>query len=58
MLALARSHAAYFRDYLLAPEREASLVAVASGSLAEAEALASSDTRPFGAYLQDQLGSG
>ena len=52
-LGLARSHAAYFRDFALSPEREAELAAVARRSLEEAEALARRDNRSFEAYLQD-----
>jgi glutamate--cysteine ligase len=57
MLALADSHAAYFRDFMLSPEREAALVACATKSLAEAEALASADSAPFAKYLKEQVGS-
>jgi glutamate--cysteine ligase len=52
-LGLARSHAAYFRELALAPEREASLDATARRSLEEAEALVSKDARPFEVYLRD-----
>jgi glutamate--cysteine ligase len=51
-LALARSHAAYFRDLGLGPEREQALVATAHRSLDQAEALERDDTRSFAAYLQ------
>jgi glutamate--cysteine ligase len=52
-LALARSHAAYFRELGLAAEREAVLAAAASRSLEEAAALGRTDTRTFAAYLRD-----
>lgn len=55
MLALAQSHAAYFRDFLLAPEREAALAACATQSLAEARALEREDAPPFAEYLKEQL---
>jgi hypothetical protein len=51
-LGLARSHAAYFRDFALAPERERMLEDVARRSLEEAEVLAAGDKRSFAAYLQ------
>ena len=51
-LGLARSHAAYFRDFALAPERELQLQDVARRSLEEAEALADGDNQSFEAYLQ------
>lgn len=52
-LALARSHAAYFRALPLAAEREAELEGVARRSLLEAEGLAGRDSRTFEAYLRD-----
>jgi glutamate--cysteine ligase len=52
-LGLARSHAAYFRDFALAAERERLLDETARRSLEEAEALESKDRRPFEAYLQE-----
>jgi glutamate--cysteine ligase len=52
-MGLARSHAAYFRELTLAPEREESLEATARRSLEEAEALVHKDPRSFEAYLQD-----
>jgi glutamate--cysteine ligase len=52
-LSLARSHAAYFRDLALAPERERMLAEAARKSLEEAEALAGEDSRSFEAYLED-----
>jgi len=52
-LALARSHAAYFRDFALAPERQQMLEAAARQSREEAETLESKDSRSFEAYLQD-----
>ena len=52
-LGLARSHAAYFRELTLAPEREESLAATARGSLEEAETLIHKDPRSFEAYLRD-----
>jgi len=52
-LGLARSHAAYFRDFALSTERERVLEATARRSLEEAEALVRHDTRPFAAYLED-----
>ena len=52
-LALARSHAAYFRDFALAPEREQALEETVRRSLEEAEALARNETRSFEAYLED-----
>jgi glutamate--cysteine ligase len=52
-LHLARTHAAYFRDFALAAEREQMLTETGRRSLAEAEAVAARDTRPFEAYLQD-----
>jgi len=52
-LMLARTHAAYFRDLALAPEREQLLAETARRSLEEADALETKDPRPFGAYLRD-----
>jgi glutamate--cysteine ligase len=52
-LALARSHAAYFRDFRLQPEREQELENAARRSLTDAEALARQDSRSFEAFLQD-----
>lgn len=51
-LALARSHAAYFRALAPAESREPMLAEVADRSLREAEALASRPTPPFEDYLQ------
>jgi glutamate--cysteine ligase len=53
MLLLARSHAAYFRDFALAPEREQMLADVGQRSLVESETLAGQDPRSFEAYLRD-----
>jgi glutamate--cysteine ligase len=52
-LSLARSHAAYFRDFGLAPAREQALAETARRSLDEAEALPGKDPRPFADYLMD-----
>jgi glutamate--cysteine ligase len=52
-LGLADSHAAYFRELTLAPEREESLAATAGRSLEEAEALVHKDPRSFDVYLRD-----
>jgi len=52
-LKLAESHAAYFRDLALAPEREESLAATVSRSIEEAEALIHKDPRSFETYLRD-----
>ena len=52
-LELARSHAAYFRDFALRGEREQALETAARRSHEEAEALASQDPRSFEAYLKD-----
>src|SRR5688572_13713458 len=52
-LSLARSHAAYFRDFALEREREQALEDTARRSLAEAEALPGKDPRPFADYLRD-----
>jgi glutamate--cysteine ligase len=52
-LALARSHAAYFRDFPLGEQRERMLVETARRSHDEAEALASKDSRSFEQYLRD-----
>jgi glutamate--cysteine ligase len=53
MLMLARSHAAYFRDFALGAEREQLLIETARRSLEEAEALPAKDPRPFEDYLRD-----
>jgi glutamate--cysteine ligase len=52
-LALARSHAAYFRDFALAEEREQMLAATVRRSLTDADALVTRDSRSFERYLQD-----
>jgi glutamate--cysteine ligase len=52
-LMLAQSHAAYFRDFALAAEREHVLADTARRSLAEADAAAGQDPRGFEAYLKD-----
>jgi glutamate--cysteine ligase len=52
-LSLARSHAGYFRDFALEPEREQALEDTARRSLEEAEALPGKDPRPFADYLRD-----
>jgi glutamate--cysteine ligase len=52
-LSLARSHAAYFRDFALDPDREHALAETARRSLEEAEALPGKDSRPFADYLRD-----
>jgi len=52
-LSLARTHAAYFRDFALAPAREQALAETARRSLDEAEALPRKDPRPFADYLRD-----
>jgi glutamate--cysteine ligase len=52
-LMLARTHAAYFRDFALTAEREQMLAETVSRSLAEAEDLVSKDSRSFEAYLRD-----
>jgi glutamate--cysteine ligase len=52
-LSLARSHAAYFRDFALGPEREQLLAEAARRSHEEAASLARSDPRSFEAYLRD-----
>jgi hypothetical protein len=57
-LALARSHAAYFRDFALAPGAGAGLAETARRSLEEAEALPSKDPRPFADYLRELLLTG
>jgi glutamate--cysteine ligase len=54
-LALARSHAAYFRDFALTAEREAAFDAVARRSLEEAEADVGKDPRSFGVFLQEHF---
>jgi glutamate--cysteine ligase len=57
-LGLARSHAAYFRDFELAEAREQALADTARRSLEEAEALARQDSRPFADYLRDYFSQG
>jgi glutamate--cysteine ligase len=57
MRSLAEDHAAYFRDFLLPPEREAALAAIATQSMADARALVDQDSRPFAEYLREHLGS-
>jgi hypothetical protein len=52
-LSLARTHAAYFRDFALGSPREEELAETARWSLDDAAALAGRDRRPFAAYLQD-----
>jgi len=52
-LGLARSHAAYFRDFALDLEREKALAETARRSLEEAEALPGKDPRSFADYLRD-----
>ena len=52
---LARTHAAYFRDFALGAAREQALVETARRSLEEAEALAAKDSRPFADYLRRLL---
>lgn len=56
-LALAKSHAAYFRDFALSPERELALERAAARSLEEAAALAGRARPSFEAYLRDFLAS-
>jgi glutamate--cysteine ligase len=51
-LALARTHAAYFRDFALLEERERMLADTARRSLEEAEAHVSRDSRSFERYLE------
>jgi glutamate--cysteine ligase len=51
-LELARSHAAYFRDFDLGAAREQALAETAHRSLEEAEALLRKDPRPFEDYLR------
>jgi glutamate--cysteine ligase len=51
-LALARSHAAYFRDLVLTGEREAALQDVAERSLKEAAVMAAVGGESFSAYLE------
>jgi glutamate--cysteine ligase len=57
-LELARTHAAYFRDFGLSAERERALAEAASRSLEEAEALPAADPRPFAQYLRDYFAQG
>jgi glutamate--cysteine ligase len=52
-LSLARSHAAYFRDFALDAARERALEDTARRSLEEADALPGKDPRPFAEYLRD-----
>jgi glutamate--cysteine ligase len=52
-LGLARSHAAYFRDFDLAAAREQGLTDTAQRSLEEAETLARQDSVPFADYLRE-----
>ncbi len=52
-LGLAHSHAAYFRDFALAPARERALIETARRSLEEAEAMPGKDTQSFADYLRD-----
>jgi glutamate--cysteine ligase len=52
-LSLAHSHAAYFRDFALGPERDQLLAEAARRSHEEAASLARSDPRSFEAYLRD-----
>jgi glutamate--cysteine ligase len=52
-LSLARTHAAYFRDFALGAAREAALAETARRSLDDAAALAGRDPRPFADYLRD-----
>jgi glutamate--cysteine ligase len=54
-LLLARSHAAYFRDFALAGEREQLLIETSRRSLEEAEALVTEDPRSFESYLKDHF---
>ncbi len=57
-LGLARSHAAYFRDFELAAAREQALADTARASLEDATALVVKDTRPFAEYLRDYFSQG
>ena len=57
-LELARSHAAYFRDFDLSKAREQALAETASRSLEEAAALVRKDPRPFADYLRDYFSKG
>jgi hypothetical protein len=57
-LGLARSHAAYFRDFDLTAAREQALAEMARRSLEEAEALPKKDPRPFADYLRDYFSEG
>jgi glutamate--cysteine ligase len=52
-LGLARSHAAYFRDFELSGAREQALAETASRSLEDAATAAGKDPRPFADYLRD-----
>jgi glutamate--cysteine ligase len=55
-LMLARTHAAYFRDFALAEAREEMLVDTARRSLEEAEGLVANDPRSFEDYLKAYFG--
>jgi glutamate--cysteine ligase len=57
-LALARTHAAYFRDFALGAEREQLLAETARRSHEEAAALARTDSQSFDAYLRDYFSQG
>jgi glutamate--cysteine ligase len=52
-LELARSHAAYFREFALSPDRERALEELARRSIEEARALANDDRRSFEEYLRE-----
>jgi glutamate--cysteine ligase len=52
-LALARSHATYFRELSLSAEREESLAVTVDRSFEEAAELERKDARSFAAYLKD-----
>jgi glutamate--cysteine ligase len=52
-LTLARTHAAYFRDFALGAAREQALAETARRSLDDAEATAAKDSQPFPDYLRD-----
>jgi glutamate--cysteine ligase len=57
-LSLARTHAAYFRDFALSEAREQALAATAVRSLEEAEGLPAKDPRSFEQYLRDYFSQG
>jgi hypothetical protein len=57
-LSLARTHAAYFRDFALSEAREQALAATALRSLEEAEGLPAKDPRSFEQYLRDYFSQG